>query len=65
MHARVAAVCTLAKNARKAEDCLAVENVISSKRRGCKWWRASLRHLAGAEAIKEMWPFSIFDCGKP
>lgn len=64
MHARVAAV-VLAKNAHKAEDCLAVEDVIGSERRGCKWWWASLPHLAGAEVNEEMCPLSVLGCGKP
>lgn len=46
MHVRVEAVCILANTAHNAEDCLAIESVISSKHGGCKWW-FSLLQLAG------------------
>lgn len=53
MHVRVEAVCILANTAHNAEDCLAIENVISSQHGDCKCW-FSLLQLAGAH-ISQQW----------
>lgn len=55
MHVHVASVCILANNAHNAEDCLAVENAISSEH-GDEKWLFSRRHPAGAKVNNEMWP---------
>lgn len=55
MHVHVASVCILANNAHNAEDCLAVENAISSKH-GDKKRLFSRWRPAGAKVNNEMWP---------